>query len=236
MAISEGTRCSVGKKGKQANKVRRATAQSAGVDSWLEVACTVVGEYFKTDPQCVEAAALLVEILNDLGVQASARPVAFFAAFEDRHGNPVSVATSRQVALDAIAAGEITQPDEVTEGDDLDLGWGGHVVVVAEQPGTLLDPTFRQFSYAGLADVSFLMKIRDTDPADGKWEVRSTRVLLRWILGEWYEGGDETYASLLSEWRPLARKVASMIRANQTADNINLAPSWSTIKTLRDLE
>lgn len=197
----------MGKKGKRANKARRATAKSASADRWLEVACTAVGDYFKTDPQCVEAAALLVEILSDLGLHATARPVAFFAAFEDPHGNPVSVATSREVALDAIAAGEIPEPDEVTEGDDLDLGWGGHVVVVAEQPQTLLDPTFRQFSYAGLAEVSFLMKIRDTGPADGKWEVQSTKVLLRWVPGEWYEGGEETYTGLLTEWRPLARKL-----------------------------
>lgn len=224
------------KKGKQANIARRAAARSADADRWLEVACTAVGDYFKTDPQCVEAAALMVEILSDLGVHATARPVAFLAVFEDRHGNPVSVATSRRVARDAIAAGEISEPDEVTEGDDLDLGWGGHVIVIAEQPKTLLDPTFRQFSYTGLAEVSFLMKVRDTGPTDGKWEVRSAEVLLRWVPGEWYESGEETYTRLLSEWRPLARKIASLIRANRTADDINIAPSWPAIRALRDLE
>lgn len=184
----------------------------------------------------MEAAALLVGILDGLGVRGTARPVAFLAYFRDAGGNPVSVATSRQVALEAVDAGEISPPDEVTERDDLDLGWGGHVVVVTEHPATLLDPTFGQFSYAGLRPVSLKIGLSDTVPLAGKWEVRSTEVVLRWVPGDWYAGGEETFVSLLEEWRPLASKIASAIKAGRSSREIPLAPSWATIRAVRDLD
>lgn len=100
-------------------------------------------------PHCIEAAALMLEVGDQLGYRLEARPVSLFAHNYTSTGNVATGTFGRAFGESFLARrGDVALGGEFEGGTPFQRH-AGHMIVVSEEHSLLLDPTFAQFEQLG---------------------------------------------------------------------------------------
>ena len=100
-------------------------------------------------PNCVEAAALLVEIGERLGYDLQARPVSLFAVNKETGAVVVTGDYGKAFATTYLERYGSVLPVGELEGGTPFQRHAGHMIVVSREHSLVLDPTFAQFDQLG---------------------------------------------------------------------------------------
>lgn len=120
-----------------------------------------VGNYFKDEPQCVSAAAILTAAGRELGFDLQPRPVSIYAAPKSGAGGAIATGDK------ASGFGERLSMTAAVKSPYLwhsDFDRAGHMIVTADKGNWVLDPTFSQFAYAGLPRTIITTQVPDVHP------------------------------------------------------------------------
>ncbi|WP_147362033.1 hypothetical protein [Clavibacter phaseoli] len=165
-------------------------------------------------PQCVEAAALLTEVGALLGYELEARVVSVFASVGTREGNHVTgeMGTAfgqsflRRRGVNAILTGEL-------QGGTPFERQAGHMIVVSQADGLIMDPTFSQFF--SLGDQAIPLFASNAHMKNGRfWAVSSEKLYVRYFACDEYKSElDFDYRQEAS--KPEAARLVEHIRTQR---------------------
>jgi hypothetical protein len=168
----------------------------------------VVGNYFADEPQCVAAAAVLVELGREFGFELNPRPVSMYAASRSGDG---SIATGDKAgAFGARLA--LNQPIDTEYRWHTDFDRAGHMVVTADDGNWLLDASFSQFTYAGLPRTIITTPVEDVHPRLGFTQIADSDMQIRYWFEDEVGGWRDQYDDYLSLNRGLIEALARLIR------------------------
>lgn len=178
----------------------------------LERATRIV-EGLLTGPTCVESTALLLEVATQLGHTVEARAVSLFAT-DLETGHQVTGHRGQAFGESFLARRGISaQLTETFAGGSPFQIYAGHMIVVSEEFGLLMDPTFDQFEPLGEQAVPiFAQNVR----LCGKsyWQVVSDDLYVRYFAAD--EFADLDFNDARAQATDRAKKIAARIRAPRT--------------------
>ncbi|THG32892.1 hypothetical protein [Naasia lichenicola] len=193
----------------------------------LQQATAMVGDLFGRQAECVEAAALLTATADELGLVVRPRAVSI-AAYVHATGRMVATGERARAFLTDLAGSsgrpmttnDIAPDNPAMDGSEFQRA--GHMVVSVGDPALVLDPTFRQFAFAGLPPVSLVASVADDAPATGYWHLDLAGFSVTYFIEDGNSGWQEVFARILPEWRPLARELAEHLRLGRSAERVGL--------------
>lgn len=149
----------------------------------LERATSVVAGLFE-GPHCVEASALLIEIGARLGYDLKARPVSMFATNLTPTGSEATGEQGRAFGESYLSrrGAKVEVGGEFTGGTPFQR-YAGHMIVVSEEHGLLMDPTFMQFRHLGPQAVALYVD-NAVLRADRYWQVSDDEVFVRYFRAD----------------------------------------------------
>lgn len=148
----------------------------------LERATRIIAGIYR-GPQCVEAAALTVEVGSRLGYELDARPVSMFAA--------TTAGQSTATGVQGRAFGEqfLRSYGSIEFGGEFEGGSpfqreAGHMIVVSEEHRLLLDPTFAQFHHLGDAATALFVSEVNSRGNGRFWHVEDEHFFVRYFAAD----------------------------------------------------
>ncbi|GAA2841660.1 hypothetical protein GCM10010471_25380 [Leucobacter komagatae] len=178
----------------------------------LEQATRVVAGLF-TGPTCVEATALLLEVAMQLGHKVEARAVSLFAT-DLETGHQVTGQRGQAFGESFLARRGISAPliETFAGGTPFQI-YAGHMIVVSEEFGLLMDPTFDQFEPLGeQATPIFAQNVRLR--SNSYWQVISDDLYVRYFAAD--EFADLDFSEARAQTTGRAKKIAAHIRGSRT--------------------
>lgn len=189
----------------------------------LEEATIIVGDIFGTQPECIEAAALMVGIARALGSTVTPRAVST-VAFSPISGSVVATGSRAAAWVEEQyrLRGENASWRHSAGSPELDAHEflrAGHMVVTLDEPAMVFDPTFRQFSRNGLPMTSIAANIPSTHPDDCKWQLKvaTLGLFVTYFIEDENRGWQDTFDTRVEGWDFTARQIATGLRAGYGA-------------------
>lgn len=147
----------------------------------LERATAIVGGLY-TGPDCVEAAALTVEIGTRLGYDLDARAVSMFATTFDGKQSTSTGGKGRAFGENWLRSRGVAFAvgGAFTGGIPFERE-AGHMIVVSAEERLLLDPTFHQFDSLGDAAQSLFVDEVDAQGGGQFWETGDDTFFVRYF-------------------------------------------------------
>lgn len=219
----------MGKSSAIANRERKAKRTAALISEAL----VTVGTWFDDEAECVEASALLTAVLDSLGVRARVQLVNTIAFYTPSDHSETRALFTSQGAVDYALEHGLGNPEWDWDSlrEQSDSGWAGHAVVVVDEPGWVLDPTFSQFTQKGFPDRLVRIRIADPkSPEDGSWSTQphefNDRFLVHYIPANGDTDMQEKAATLTHSWHDVAGQFATHLRSGGIAANVPWAETW----------
>lgn len=192
----------------------RRTHQTLGV--LVQAVAAAVGN----QPRCVEAVALLVVLAEQFGIDLSARAV--------------SLVGQNRLHLDRpVVTGRMAQDFVVSHGGSADIAtaWGaapdgsefqraGHLIAVHADPDFLMDPSFGQFTRAGLPDTVIVTAFESKEP-DWRIDIDQDSSVL-YLMDPTNTGWQDSFDMAKTRSGTAAAEIASHLRAGGRPDTHGL--------------
>ena len=178
-------------------------------DAMLIRLTEAVGNYFRDEPQCVSAAAILTSVGREFGFDLEPRPVSIYAA--PTHGGCGSIATGDKGG----AFGQRLSMTPAVKNPHLwhsDFDRAGHMIVTADEGNWVLDPTFSQFAYAGLPRTIITTQVDDVHPRLGFIEFGDDDLVVRYWLEDEISDWRKDYETYQKENGHLIGTIARLVR------------------------
>lgn len=176
----------------------------------LSVLVQAVAAALDDKPRCVEAVALLVALAQQFGITLEPRAVSMVG--QDKR-SPERIVVTGRMAQDFVAShgGSLVVP-EVTAAvpDGSEFQRAGHMVAVHSDPDFLLDPSFGQFTRAGLPDT---VVVDAFDAVEPDWRVDiGEHATVLYLMDPMNSGWQEAYAAVSAASQDAAVEIARHLR------------------------
>lgn len=169
---------------------------------------------------CIIGVALLVTVAERLGFTLRPQVVSMLA--QNRNGSTsVSVVTGRIAADYAKKLGASEPSGNLGAAPDgSEFQRAGHMVAILENPAVLFDPTFGQFTRAGMPDVVPCNAVDLGEPA--WWVDVAPGVLAVYLTDSDNPDGQELFELALSRVQNMAAEVAEHLRSGGSPASVPL--------------
>lgn len=176
----------------------------------LEQATAIVGRTY-TGPDCVEAAALTVEIGTRLGYELDARAVSMFATTFDGKQSTATGVKGRAFGEQWLKShGATVEVGGAFIGGTPFDREAGHMIVVSADEHLLLDPTFHQFHHLGGAAQPLFVTEVDARGNGQFWETGDDYFFVRYFATD--DFGELNFDKLRTAASAKADEIVGFIR------------------------
>lgn len=183
---------------------RRETHQTLGT------LVQAVAAALNNEPRCVEAVALLIALAQQFGIALEPRAVSMVGQDKRR---PERIVVTGRMAQEFVAShGGVTAAPEVTAAapDGSEFQRAGHMVAVHSEPDFIVDPSFGQFTRAGLPDTVVVDAFEAREP-DWRVDIGEHATVL-YLMDPTNNGWQEAYEAASAASQDATLEIARHLR------------------------
>jgi hypothetical protein len=162
------------------------------------------------EAQCIAGVALLHETAGHFGFELTPRAVSMVGQVI---GRPDTTVVTGEIARGYVRDhGGIDRIGRILAAvpDGSEFQRAGHLIATLDHPAFLIDPTFGQFTSAGLPD---LVPVEAFDPAAESWQLGDDRVRVLYIFDDANRGWQDSYDAVRADSLDEAAVIADHLKA-----------------------